>query len=47
MMERLSQEYGWLPSQIRAERIEDIQAYVEILGLKNQIEKINQKKNGR
>lgn len=47
IMEILSREYGWLPSQIRRERAEDIINYIEIIKMRNLLEKNNQKKYGR
>lgn len=38
-MEMLSAEYGWTPDQIRAQRTEDIHAYVEIIKTKRAIQK--------
>jgi len=43
-MEILSERYGWLPSQIRNERLEDIIDYVDIIEVKNIIEKEQSKK---
>jgi hypothetical protein len=40
-MEMLSAKYGWTPSQIRAERAEDIGQYVEIISMQNRINKAN------
>ena len=31
IMETLSREYGWLPNEIRDQRIEDIRAYLDII----------------
>lgn len=42
IMEMLSSEYGWTPSQIREQRTEDILAYVEILRLKRKIQESKQ-----
>lgn len=33
-MEMLSDEYGWTPSQIRAEASEDIEDYIEMINTK-------------
>jgi hypothetical protein len=46
-MELLSREYGWLPSQIRKESYDDIISYIDIISMRNLIEKANNKKNGR
>jgi len=43
----LSEKYGWLPSQIRNERVDDVVAYIDIVSMKNLIEKNELKKNGR
>lgn len=39
----LSDEYGWTPSQIRAELWEDIEDYIEIINTKRLIQKANMK----
>jgi hypothetical protein len=44
IMEILSERYGWLPSQIRNERLDDIIDYVDIIKVKNIIEKEQSKK---
>jgi len=44
IMEMLSERYGWTPSQIKKESIQTILAYVEIISIKNSIEKENYKK---
>lgn len=44
-MELLSQSYGWTPSQIREQKLEDINAYLEIIKTRNAIEKSRQNKN--
>lgn len=38
LMEMLSDEYGWTPSQIRAENWEDIEQYIEIINTKRFIQ---------
>jgi len=43
-MEMLSREYGWLPSEIRKEKVDDITSYLEIISLRNEI---NNNKYGR
>jgi hypothetical protein len=43
-MEMLSDRYGWLPSQIRNESVDDMIDYVDIAGVKNKIEIENSKK---
>jgi len=35
----LSEKYGWLPSQIRDERLDDILSYIDIITIKNWISK--------
>jgi len=45
--EALSDRYGWTPSQIREQRADDIEAYLSIISMKSQIEKLKMKKNGR
>jgi hypothetical protein len=47
IMERLSQEYGWTPNQIREMSQEDVIGYIETISIKNQLEKAKQNKNGR
>jgi hypothetical protein len=42
-MEMLSDEYGWTPSQIRAERWEDIEYYIDIINTKRLIQKAEMK----
>lgn len=39
IMEMLSDKYGWTPEQIRAQRQEDIEAYINILHIKSKINK--------
>lgn len=39
IMEMLSERYGWTPSQIRNELADDIHQYVEIISMKQKIEK--------
>ena len=46
-MEMLSERYGWTPSQIKKEDRYDIACYIEIIAIKKQIEKAQQKQNGR
>lgn len=41
-MEMLSKEYGWTPSQIREQSVDDINQYIEIINQKNKIAKANQ-----
>ncbi len=43
-METLSREYGWLPSQIRNERYEDLVAYIDIISIRRMLEKANAKR---
>ena len=40
----LSREYGWLPSQIRKESYQDISTYIDIISVRNLLEKNNAKK---
>jgi hypothetical protein len=37
IMEMLSREYGWTPSQIRNERLTDIRTYLDIISARNQL----------
>lgn len=46
-MELLSEKYGWTPSQIRNESMKDLEVYIDIIGVKNNIEKELYKKNKR
>jgi len=46
-MEMLSREYGWLPSQIKNENSQDIQTYIDIISIRNLLERAKQKKYGR
>lgn len=39
-MEMLSERYGWTPSEIRAQDAEDIGQYLEIISMKQKIEKV-------
>ena len=39
IMELLSQEYGWTPSQIRAERLSDVMSYLDIIEARNSLQK--------
>lgn len=45
IMEMLSQEYGWTPREIRKQRYSDIKTYVDIISVRNLIEKANLKRN--
>jgi hypothetical protein len=45
-MELLSERYGWTPEQIRAQPIDDIEAYVEIIRIKRDIERKHLKQHG-
>ena len=48
IMEELSREYGWTPSQIRMERCDDIYNYLQIIKTRRKIDKENNhKKYGR
>jgi hypothetical protein len=38
-MEILSREYGWTPEEIRNQRADDIDSYLEILRIKGQLAK--------
>jgi hypothetical protein len=38
-MEILSDRYGWTPDQIRAQRVEDIEQYMQIIRVKHRIER--------
>lgn len=38
-MESLSRDYGWTPNQMRKMNIDDVQNYVDIIGMRNQLEK--------
>jgi hypothetical protein len=38
-MELLSDKYGWTPKEIRNQRAEDIENYLEIISIKNLIQK--------
>jgi hypothetical protein len=42
-MEILSKEYGWTPEEIRNQRADDIDSYLEILRVKNEIQKLKHK----
>lgn len=42
-METLSDRYGWTPSQIREQRAEDIEQYMQIIRIKNKIERSKRK----
>jgi len=39
LMEMLSAEYGWLPSDIKRQSADDIRNYVKILDVKRRIQK--------
>lgn len=43
-MESLSDRYGWTPSQIRKEKYQDMLDYIDIISVKNRLEKENSKK---
>jgi len=43
-MEKLSKEYGWTPDEIRNLRVSDLQNYLDIISIKNQLEKARNKK---
>jgi len=43
MMEKLSREYGWTPGEIREMNVSDIQNYLDICSMRNQLEKIKKK----
>lgn len=45
-MELLSDRYGWTPDEIRAMRLEDVEAYVTILNMKADLEKARAMKHG-
>lgn len=45
IMESLSLKYGWTPDQIRSMRISDIQAYVDIDTMREDLRKKNNMKN--
>jgi hypothetical protein len=45
-MELLSDRYGWTPDEIRQMSIDDVSAYLAIIGDKNMIAKLNSKKYG-
>lgn len=40
IMEKLSREYGWTPDQIRDMKVEDIQNYLDINSIRNQLERV-------
>jgi hypothetical protein len=42
-MEKLSREYGWTPGEIRGMNVGDIQDYLDICSMRNQLEKIKKK----
>jgi hypothetical protein len=37
--EALSERYGWTPDQIRQLRLEDVNAYIEIISIKQRLQK--------
>jgi hypothetical protein len=43
-MESLSESYGWTPSQIRKEKFSDLENYLDIISMKQRIEKEMYKK---
>jgi len=47
IMEALSDRYGWTPTQIRKQDVNDINSYLQIIAIKNLIEKHKMKKDGR
>lgn len=46
-MEQLSKEYGWTPTEIRNLSVQDINDYIEIISIRNQLEKAQAKKARR
>jgi hypothetical protein len=42
--ELLSERYGWLPSQIRNEKADDILSYLEVIDARAYIDKVETKK---
>lgn len=46
-METLSRTYGWTPGQIKEMDVQDVQNYLDIIGMRNQIEKAEAKKAKR
>jgi hypothetical protein len=42
-MEALSAEYGWTPNEIRAQRIEEIDAYLNIMRIKRKLQEYGAK----
>jgi len=46
LMEMMSAEYGWTPSQIRQESEEDMLNYLEIINTRRFIENKQNKRNG-
>jgi hypothetical protein len=42
-MEMLSQEYGWLPSQIKRESYSDIAHYIKIIQIKRKLQEADMK----
>ena len=47
IMEMLSNRYGWTPSQIREQRWQDIENYLDIILVEKKVEKYLKKKYGR
>jgi len=47
IMEMLSNRYGWTPSQIREQRWQDIENYLDINLVEKKVEKYLKKKYGR
>lgn len=43
-MELLSREYGWTPSQIREQNLQDIEQYLQIIATRNKLHEIESKK---
>jgi len=43
-MELLSREYGWTPSQIREQNLQDIENYLQIIATRNKLQEIEAKK---
>ena len=44
IFETLSGAYGWTPTQIRELPVQDIQDYVDILSIRNQLNKLDNMK---
>lgn len=45
IMEKLSREYGWTPNEIRAMNVSDVQNYLDIISIRNQLQKSNGKRS--